>query len=158
MTAFRNLYLEELARMQERINGLFEQAMLATDPRERDGGLPGTWTPTVDLVETADAYHVFAELPGVRREDIDFQVEERRLDLTGHRQPFTENPNFLRMERSYGPFRRSFELGAAVDAGAASAQFALGVLCLRLPKSAGDGKQAGKQAGPRQGAAGEERS
>jgi HSP20 family protein len=140
MTAFRNLYLEELARIQERINGLFEQAMLASDYEEGGGGLPGTWAPAVDVVETAEAYLLFAELPGVRREDLQLQVQHGRLELSGRRLPFTENPNFLRMERSYGPFRRVFELGAPVDVDGVTANLAQGVLRVRVPKHAGEGQ------------------
>jgi HSP20 family protein len=137
MTAFRNLYLEELARIQERLNGLFDQAMLASDYEEREGGLPGSWVPAVDVVETAAAFLLFAELPGVRREDLQLQVQQGRLELSGRRLPRTENANFLRMERSYGPFRRVFELGAPVDEGGIAAAFAQGVLCVEVPKRAG---------------------
>ena len=136
MAAFRNLYLEELARIQERINGLFEQAMLASEYEDREGGPPGTWAPAVDVVETADAFILFAELPGVRRDDIQLQVQEGRLELSGRRLPLTENPNFLRMERSYGPFRRVFDLGAPVDDGGVTAAFTQGVLRVEVPKRA----------------------
>jgi HSP20 family protein len=137
MTAFRNLYLEELARIQERINRLFDQAMLASDYEEREGGLPGTWVPSVDVVETPGAFLLFAELPGVRREDLQLQVQQGRLELSGRRQPYPENPNFLRMERSHGPFRRVFELGAPVDEAGITAVFNQGVLRVEVPKRAG---------------------
>jgi HSP20 family protein len=133
MSAFRNLYLEELARIQDRVNTLFEQAVLATGYDQR-GGAPGTWAPPADLIESAERYVLLAELPGVRREDIDLGVQERRLELSGRRNPLTDNPNFLRLERSYGPFRRAFDLAEPIDVEAVTATFAQGVLRVELPK------------------------
>lgn len=137
MAPLKKIYLEELSRIQDRINGLFEQALLPSEYDERDGGLPGTWAPAVDVLETEDSYLLFAELPGVRREDIQLQVKERRLELSGLRHPLGENRNFLRMERSYGPFRRAFDLGAPVDTENISARFDQGILKVHIPKRTG---------------------
>jgi HSP20 family protein len=134
MAPLKKIYLEELARIQDRINSLFEQALLPSDYEDREGGLPGTWAPTVDVLETEDTYLIFAELPGVRRDDIQLQVKDRRLELSGRRQPLGENRNFLRMERSYGPFRRTFDLGAPVDVDGITAGFEHGVLRVQVPK------------------------
>src|SRR5436305_10459161 len=112
MAPLKKIYLEELARIQDRIDSLFEQALLTSDYEDSEGGLPGTWSPAVDVLETEDSYLLFAELPGVRREDIQLQVRDRRLEISGRRQPLGENRNFLRLERSYGPFHRNFDLGA----------------------------------------------
>jgi HSP20 family protein len=134
MAPLKKIYLEELGRIQDRINGLFEQALLTADFEDRDGGLPGTWSPAVDLLETEDGYLVFAELPGVQRDDIQLTVRDRRLELSGRRQSLAENRSFLRMERSYGPFRRTFELGVPVEADSISAGFEKGVLRVHIPK------------------------
>jgi HSP20 family protein len=134
MTTFRNVYLEELARIQDRINTLFEQAALTAGYDERSAGAPGTWSPSIDLVESGEGFVLLAELPGVRREDIDLSIEERRLELAGRRQPLAENPTFLRMERSYGPFRRAFEFNEPVDVARVTAAFSHGVLRIELPK------------------------
>src|SRR6185295_12461227 len=134
MAPLKKIYLEELARIQDRINNLFEQALLPADFEDREGGLPGTWAPSVDVVETEHAYLIFAELPGVRRDDIQLQVRDRRLELSGRRQSLGENRNFLRMERSYGPFRRTFDLGAPVDVDGIVAGFEQGVLRVQVPK------------------------
>lgn len=136
MAPLKKIYLEELSRIQDRINGLFEQALLPSEYDERDGGLPGTWAPSVDVLETEDSYLLFAELPGVKREDIQLQVKDRRLELSGLRHPLGENRNFLRMERSYGPFRRIFDLGAPVDTENISARFEQGILKVDIPKRA----------------------
>lgn len=135
MAPLKKIYLEELARIQDRINSLFEQALLPAEYDEHDGGSPpGTWAPAVDVLETEDAYLVHAELPGVRRDDIQLQVRDRRLELSGRRQPLGENRHFLRMERSYGPFRRNFELGLPVDVDGISAGFDQGILRVVVPK------------------------
>jgi HSP20 family protein len=134
MAPLKKIYLEELTRIQDRINSLFEQALLSSDYEDHEGGLPGTWAPLVDLLETEDAYLLFAELPGVRRDDIQLQVRDRRLELSGRRQLVGENRNFLRMERSYGPFRRTFDLGAPVDVDSITAAFERGVLRVQIPK------------------------
>ena len=141
MAPLKKIYLEELARIQDRINGLFEQALLTSEYEDREGGLPGTWAPAVDVLETEDAYLIFAELPGVRRDEIQLQVRDRRLEISGRRQTLGENRNFLRMERSYGPFRRTFDLGAPVDVDAISAAFEAGVLRVLVPKRQASGVQ-----------------
>ena len=134
MAPLKKIYLEELARIQDRINSLFEQALLTSEYEDREGGLPGTWAPSVDVLETEEAYLIFAELPGVRRDDIQLQVRDRRLELSGRRQTLGEHRNFLRMERSYGPFRRTFDLGAPVDVDGITAAFDQGVLRVHVPK------------------------
>ncbi len=134
MAPLKKIYLEELARIQDRINGLFEQALLTSEYEEHEGGLPGTWAPAVDVLETEDSYILFAELPGVRRDDIQLQVRDRRLELSGRRQTLGESRNFLRMERSYGPFRRAFDLASPVDVDGIAAAFEQGVLRVHLPK------------------------
>jgi HSP20 family protein len=70
----------------------------------------------------------------VPRDDIQLQVRDGRLELSGRRQLLGENRNFLRMERSYGPFRRTFDLGAPVEIDAITAGFEQGVLRVEVPK------------------------
>ena len=113
MSPLRKVYLEELTRIQERIQELFDQSLLSSRYADPEGGQPGTWPPAIDLLETEDAFLLFAELPGVRRDDIDLTISDRRLELSGRRHLPGKGHNFLRMERSYGPFRRVFDLGAA---------------------------------------------
>lgn len=137
MPPLKKIYLEELSRIQDRINGLFEQANLTSEFEDVEGGVPGTWSPAVDVLETEDSYILFAELPGVRRDDIQLQVRDRRLELSGRRQMLGESRHFLRMERSYGFFRRTFELGSPVEADGITAAFDQGVLRVLVPKRTG---------------------
>ena len=99
---------------------------------------PAGWQPPVDLYETADAYVLTAEIPGVERDDIDIQTGEGRLMLSGVRQ---ERPvaceQFHRLERGHGSFQRSFQLPLPVDHAGVTADLKDGVLTVRIPKLAG---------------------
>lgn len=132
--SIKRAHLDELQRIRQRVNALFEEALLGTGLPVREERAPGTWVPEVDVLETEDAYVLIAELPGVRREDINVEVKDRRLQISGRRQPLAEGQAFVRMERSYGPFRRSFELEKPLDEAAVSAAFERGVLTVRAAK------------------------
>ena len=96
---------------------------------------PAGWQPPVDLYETADAYVLTAEIPGVYRDDIDIQSGDGRLVLSGMRQ---ERPvaceQFHRLERGHGSFQRTFQLPLPVDHAAVTADLKDGVLTVRIPK------------------------
>jgi HSP20 family protein len=96
------------------------------------------WTPATDLAETADAYVLRADLPGLRPEDVTIELENRVLSISGERRAeTTENgAGYHRVERSFGAFRRSLTLPAGVDAEAITASFDQGVLTVTVPKPA----------------------
>jgi HSP20 family protein len=124
----------DLAQMQDRINRIFGEAARRTDGDELLKG--GDWTPPVDIFETKDHEVVLrAELPGLKREDIDIRVENSTLTLRGERKQEQEvdKENYHRVERSYGTFTRSFSLPTTVDTEKVSAAFADGVLTVTLP-------------------------
>lgn len=136
--ALTRIYLDELARIQKRLAGLFEQALLPAGlPAE--GEAFGTWSPPVNLVDTGGAYRLEAELPGVERESIDLSIEDRKVLLAGRVTPPGDEATFLRMERSYGAFRRTFQLDEPVDPDAVSARLERGVLTVTIPKRPGEG-------------------
>ena len=94
--------------------------------------------PAVNLYETADAYLLTAELPGVEPGDIHVSLEGSTVTLQGERkiEYATESEASLhRRERQAGSFRRAFELPAAIDADQVEATHRNGVLELRLPKT-----------------------
>lgn len=139
MAGFRQDSLEEMARIRERVQALFDEILLRSgvpgpDATGGSGSLAGGWSPTVDVLETDDAFLLHAEVPGVSRDDVDLTVEGRRLELSGRRRPLPKDRNFARMERSYGRFRRAFELPAAIDADRIRAALDHGVLRVTLPK------------------------
>ena len=98
------------------------------------------WTPPVDIFETADAYLVTAELPGLRRGDIDVRYHDGHLTLQGTRRtPDVPCERYHRVERGHGAFYRRFSLPSAVDAGNIAADLKDGVLTVTVPKAAGAG-------------------
>ena|SRR5688572_20487139 len=134
--AVKKIYLEELARIQHQINNLFEQALLSSGvgPEEDDAQAPGMWSPAVDILETDESFLLFAELPGVEKGAIELHVRDGQLELAGRRQTPAEGETFLRLERSYGGFRRTFRLGSGIDGDAVTARFRAGVLEVTVPK------------------------
>jgi HSP20 family protein len=94
------------------------------------------WNPSVDLYETADAYVLEADLPGVKGEDVKVEVEGNDLILQGRRllERTRTDGKFFYQERSFGDFLRRMQLPESVDKNAISAEFRDGVLRVTLPK------------------------
>ena len=100
-------------------------------------GVGRSWMPAVDIFETNDhEFVVKAELPDVKREDINVTFENGVLTLTGERKTeFDEtHGTFHRSERAYGRFSRSFTLPATVDANRINASYKDGILTIRVPQ------------------------
>ena len=120
----------ELASMEiDRLNRMFSDFYEETFSR--------AWVPAVDIYET-DRHEVVlkAELPDMRREDINVTFENGVLTLKGERkfEQEVKKENFQRIERRHGSFSRSFTLPNTVDAGKISASYKEGVLTIRLPQ------------------------
>jgi HSP20 family protein len=93
------------------------------------------YTPRVDILETENELQLFADLPGVRAEDLELRFDKGELMLYGkcpQRQPGAE---FLLNEYGIGDFYRAFAIGHEIDAGKISAEMKNGVLTVHLPKS-----------------------
>jgi HSP20 family protein len=95
-----------------------------------------TWAPAVDIFENEHELVVKADLPEVKPEDLDIRVENNVLTIRGERKfEKRENENnYLRVERVYGAFSRSFALANTVNAEAIKADYKNGVLELHIPK------------------------
>jgi HSP20 family protein len=107
------------------------------EPRgEEDEASLGTWYPVVDIHENDKAIVLQAELPGLKKEDIDIEVKENILTLKGERKQSTEikKQNYYRQERSLGKFSRSFTLPAVIDPAKVVASYKAGVLEVKIPK------------------------
>jgi HSP20 family protein len=122
----------ELSSLQERLSRLLEEALLGGGGELPAGAPSGGWRPVVDLVETSDAYLLYAELPGVERQDVTLESDGKVLEVAGQRR--TPALGFLRLEGSWGSFRRRVELPEAVAPEGIEAQFRRGILEVRLPK------------------------
>ena len=128
--------LRELLDLQERMNRLFDETL----SRERLGDPPllhGHWLPPADVVETAEAYVVEVELPGLRQDDVVVQFHGDELVVRGEGSPDVagRGESFHRMERRYGPFARGFRFPEEVDPERIRATFEDGLLRLEVPKA-----------------------
>jgi HSP20 family molecular chaperone IbpA len=103
-----------------------------------EGGQPGKWMPPVEILQRGDRLVICVDLPGIRRDSVDVEVQRDRLIVEGERkeapQP-VDAPGFRRSERSYGPFHRTVPLPEGVDPDSAQAAMQDGVLeiTLRMP-------------------------
>ena len=104
----------EFSSLQGRMNRLFGDVYL----RDEDVSQRGSWVPPVDIFETEGHDVVLnAELPDVKREDIEVTVENHTLTLRGTRKRPSDvkDDQYRRIERHYGEFSRSFTLPSSVD-------------------------------------------
>ncbi len=94
------------------------------------------FAPASDMFETAEYIAVYIELAGVRKEDINIEIGGGTLEIRGvkRRSGTDEECNFQRMERSFGLFRRKFNLPASVNNEEVKASFDEGLLEIVIPK------------------------
>ena len=94
------------------------------------------WLPDVDVKETKDDFVLQAALPGVRKEDVETEIKDGMLAISGRRQVAAEDTgDWLRREIPAGQFHRSFKLGARVKSEAVTAVLRDGLLEIRIPKA-----------------------
>jgi len=132
MTIVRWDSLRDVAVRQEQLSRMFERFY----GRPQEDLARGSWVPAVDIYTNGQHELVLrAELPDMKEEEIDLTLEDNTLTLRGERKLDTEvaEEQFHRIERSYGPFARTFALPPTVDAGKVSAEYKAGVLTIRLP-------------------------
>jgi HSP20 family protein len=122
----------DLQRVQDEVNRLFDDRMLA-----RDGESVG-WAPKVDIFEDEEGISLRFELAGVEPKDVDIRFENGVLTLRGERKLANaeKRDSYHRVELAYGTFTRSFSLPASVDAEKIKAESKNGILAVHLPKKA----------------------
>jgi HSP20 family protein len=127
LTPFRGV-----STLQEQINRLFNDAFERT---EGESNLTA-WAPAVDISENEHELVVKADLPGVDAKDLDIRVENNVLTIRGERkfEKKVNEDNYLRVERAYGSFSRSFALANTVNPEGIKAEYQNGVLTLAIPK------------------------
>lgn len=126
----------DLAELQDRINRIFEDRV--TRRQEGEPISERTWAPPVDIYEDESQLVVRAELPGLKREDIDIQVTTESLVISGERkleEAGGKELNYIRIERPYGPFRRTFSISVPVKPGETKASYKEGLLEIVIPKA-----------------------
>jgi HSP20 family protein len=95
------------------------------------------WYPAVDVLESKDSYHIRAELPGMKKEDIKVEVKDGTLTLSGERksEKLAEDVEYRHVERVDAKFWRSFSLPETVKRDGIEATYKDGVLEIRVPKA-----------------------
>ena len=121
--------LPEMRFFDDRFDRLIERAF----GRERQT----PWMPAMDVYETEDKLVVTVELPGLRAEDVEVQVEDSTLTVNGKREFSSEvnEEHYHRIERRYGAFSRAVTLPPQVDPGRVDARFEDGVLTIEVAKA-----------------------
>lgn len=119
-----------LLSLRREIDRLFEDVA---------GGTKGAWLPAVDVREEEKSLAIDVELPGIKPEEVTIDVENGVLTLSGEKRAEREEKEkgrYHMVERTYGSFLRSFQLPPGVDESQIKAEFADGLLTIRIPKTA----------------------
>lgn len=120
----------DLEDLQERVNRIFQERMNQGDTGTR------TWAPVVDAYEDEGNIVLMAELSGMKREDMDIEVTQDTLTIRGERKRETEeDKNYVRVERPYGPFARTFAINVPIDTTKVKASYKDGILEITIPKA-----------------------
>ena len=106
-------------------------------PRIRLPEMMGEVSPSVDIFEDGNSVVVKAEVPGMRKEDIEVNLTQDTITISGHKkeEEKVEKKDFYRLERSFGSFTRKLRLPTDILTDKAKASFKDGVLEVRIPKS-----------------------
>jgi len=118
--------------LQDQVNRLLNDVF----ERQGEESSLTAWAPAVDIYETEHELVVKADLPEIDPKDLDIRVENNILTIRGERkfEKKVNEENYLRVERAYGSFARSFPLANTVNSDAIKADYQNGVLTLIIPK------------------------
>jgi HSP20 family protein len=123
-----------LTSLRDEIDRLFEAPLAEL---VRTSQLLSGWTPALDVYEDKDNVYVKAELPGMKREDIDLSLHDGTLSISGERktEEKRQDSEVYRSERFVGRFQRTVTLPTPVAADKVKAQYKDGILTVTLPKT-----------------------
>lgn len=124
----------QITNLRDEINRLFETPL---EEWARGSDVLNAWSPALDLYEDKDNLIVRAELPGLKKEEIDISLHDGTLAISGERkqEKKLEDSQTSREERFYGKFQRSLGLPKAVNPNAVKASYKDGILTVTLPKT-----------------------
>lgn len=127
----------EMRRLQREVDQLFESFFPARRNEDQEAADQAVWAPRVDLKETDDHYIVHLDVPGMKKEDLQIRYQDGTLSVSGERfaEQDEQQEDFVRIERSFGRFYRSFALPKRVDDDKIEANYQDGVLTVRVPKA-----------------------
>jgi len=123
-----------LSDLRDEIDRLFESPLTELT---RTSQLLSGWTPALDVYEEKDNFVVKAELPGMKKEDIEVSLHDGSVSISGERKTESkhEDAEVYRTERFFGRFQRTITLPTAVAADKVKAAYKDGVLTVTLPKT-----------------------
>ena len=135
---WRREFSAPLQAFQNELNRLFDEYWIPsragagqTPPVDLE---PASWSPAIDMVETADSFVLSAEVPGVDPSTIDLSVTGNVLTIRGIKPAGENEPTGMLRERQFGPFLRQVVLAGGVNFENAQAEARHGVLVICLPK------------------------
>src|SRR5690348_11352041 len=123
-----------LTDLRDEIDRLFETPLTEL---ARSSQLLSGWTPAIDLFEDKDSFIVRAELPGMKKEQIDLSLHDGSLSISGERKPEEKygEAEVYRAERFFGRFQRTITFPAPVSVEQVKAHYKDGILTVSLPKT-----------------------
>lgn len=123
-----------LTDLRDEIDRLFEAPLAEL---ARTSQILCGWTPSLDVYEDKDNLYVRAELPGMKREDINLTLHDGSLSISGERKSEAKlkDAEVYRSERFFGRFQRTVTLTTPVEAEKVKAQYKDGILTVTLPKA-----------------------
>lgn len=126
--------LQDLMVLQDRMNRLFEDATQRRGQAGQDEFERADWTPAADIYETETGFLIALDLPGIKRDALEIDIDDNRLVVKGVRE--VNDTRTRRSERPRGKFLRTFAVPASINQEKIGADYKDGVLQIRLPKRA----------------------
>jgi HSP20 family protein len=122
-----------LRDLQREVDSIFDQFFGRGDDEETSA----VWAPRTDLSETDEAFRIRLDVPGMTKEDITVNLQNNALTVSGERtsERKEDDEEYVRVERAFGSFHRTFTLPDAVDAENVTAAYTDGVLTIDVPKT-----------------------
>jgi HSP20 family molecular chaperone IbpA/uncharacterized membrane protein len=128
-------------KMSNEMDQLFERFIgRPMASRSGQGGTAGKWMPAVEVVQRDNQLMIFADLPGIKREDVQIEIDQDKLTIEGERRDEkqqagqqVEGQEYRRSERTYGRFYRMIPLPSGLDPDSAQASMRDGVLEISIP-------------------------
>ena len=119
--------------LQREVDSIFDQFF----GRGSDDDTSTVWAPRTDLSETDDAFRIRLDVPGMTKDDIAINLQNNTLTVSGERssERQKDGEEYVRVERAFGNFHRTFTLPDAVDPDRVEATYDEGVLTINVPKT-----------------------
>ena len=137
MTRLTRTRNRNLSGLQNEIDRVFDRFFPSREQDQESTSPQAVWRPRMDLIETDEDYRLHLDMPGMSKDELKISYQDNELVVSGERKSnrTDENEEFVRVERSFGQFRRSFTLPRTVDAENISATYDNGVLTVTVPKT-----------------------